>query len=184
MKSRMGALVALVGLISAFVLPMGTAHAQVTNIPAVPCTIEQGSGTPPAPTDVTGTFTGTFEVTRFVVRQGQLFAVGTLEGVCTATTAGGTTITQTVDEVVRIPINLAQSSGTCEILDLQLGPLHLDLLGLIIDLSQVDLEITAQPGEGNLLGNLLCAVAGLLDNPAATPNALAALLNRILAILG
>ena len=31
-------------------------------------------------------------------------------------------------------------------------------------LDKVVLNITAVPGAGNLLGNLLCAVAGLLDN--------------------
>jgi hypothetical protein len=45
-----------------------------------------------------------------------------------------------------------------------LGPLHLDLLGLNVDLNQVHLNITAQPGPGNLLGNLLCSVTNLLDN--------------------
>jgi hypothetical protein len=51
----------------------------------------------------------------------------------------------------------------CPILDLQLGPLDLDLLGLRVQLSQIDLNITAEPGPGNLLGNLLCALVGLLD---------------------
>ena len=58
----------------------------------------------------------------------------------------------------------AAAAATCQILDLTLGPLHLDLLGLVVDLNQVHLQITAQQGSGNLLGNLLCAVAGLLDN--------------------
>ena len=44
-----------------------------------------------------------------------------------------------------------------------LGPLDLDLLGLQVHLDKVVLDITAVPGAGNLLGNLLCAVAGLLD---------------------
>ena len=47
------------------------------------------------------------------------------------------------------------------------------------------LDITAQQGPGNLLGNLLCAVAHLLDSNASGSglNGLAALLNRILALL-
>jgi hypothetical protein len=68
---------------------------------------------------------------------------------------------------------------TCGILHLDLGPLTLDLLGLQIDLSRIVLDITAEAGAGNLLGNLLCAVAGLLDNPGG----LAKLLNQILSIL-
>ena len=38
--------------------------------------------------------------------------------------------------------------------------------------------------QGNLLGNLLRAIAGLLDNPGSPLGGLAALLNRILSILG
>jgi hypothetical protein len=173
MKLRMAALTALVGILSAFALPMNAANAQI----AVPI-----SGQCQLPSGEAGTFTGTLDVERFVARQGQLFAVvsGTVTCVGSVT---GQTVTRTF-ESVRIPVNLGQSSGTCEILDLTLGPLHLDLLGLIVDLNQVHLRITAEQGEGNLLGNLLCAVAGLLDNQAATPNALARLLNRILGLLG
>ena len=67
----------------------------------------------------------------------------------------------------------------CTILQLHLGPLHLNLLGLHIDLSPVTLIITAVPGPGNLLGNLLCALAHLLDNGGSLTNA-AKLLNAIL----
>jgi len=43
-----------------------------------------------------------------------------------------------------------------------LGPLDLNVLGLTVHLNQVVLNITAVPGAGNLLGNLLCAAANLL----------------------
>lgn len=74
---------------------------------------------------------------------------------------------------------IGQASGSCQILDLTLGPLDLNLLGLMVHLDTVHLNITAQQGPGNLLGNLLCAVAGLLDQNGGT-NALAMLLNRLL----
>ncbi|MCW3845156.1 hypothetical protein ONA70_34325 [Micromonospora yasonensis] len=51
---------------------------------------------------------------------------------------------------------------------------------------EVVLDITAQQGPGNLLGNLLCAVAGLLDHTGGAGgalNGLVALLNRILSAL-
>ena len=38
------------------------------------------------------------------------------------------------------------------------------MLGLIVHLDPVHLNITAQQGSGQLLGNLLCTVAHLLDN--------------------
>ena len=56
-----------------------------------------------------------------------------------------------------------QPPDTCPILHLELGPLDLNLLGLRVQLNQVILDVTAERGPGNLLGNLLCAVAGLLD---------------------
>ena len=52
------------------------------------------------------------------------------------------------------------------ILHLDLGPLDLDLLGLRVQLDPVVLNIDAIPGQGNLLGNLLTAVAALLDGVA------------------
>ena len=85
----------------------------------------------------------------------------------------------TVSERVVVP---AQATGSCEILDLTLGPLDLDLLGLVVHLDQVHLNITAESGPGNLLGNLLCAVAGLLDNGGALTQ-IASLLNQILQAL-
>ena len=65
----------------------------------------------------------------------------------------------------------------------QLGPLDLDLLGLVVHLDRVVLDITAESGPGNLLGNLLCAITGLLD-PAGPLGPLVNLLNQLLDILG
>jgi hypothetical protein len=64
-----------------------------------------------------------------------------------------------------VPANHAQAMapGPCSIVDLVLGPLHLDLLGLIVDLNQVRLQITADPN-GGILGSLLCS----LTNPPTT----------------
>jgi hypothetical protein len=79
---------------------------------------------------------------------------------------GSTPTTQTFTNV---PVTLAKTSGqqkqvgTCDILFLDLGPIFLDVLGLTVDLSQITLDINAVAGAGNLLGNLLCALVGLLD---------------------
>ena len=70
----------------------------------------------------------------------------------------------------------------CDILNLVLGPLHLDLLGLVIDLNQVILTITATTGAGDLLGNLLCAITGLLDAGSLGAQ-LVNLLNQLVGIL-
>jgi hypothetical protein len=79
----------------------------------------------------------------------------------------------------------AAAAVGCEVLDLVLGPLDLNLLGLVVHLDTVHLNITAVPGAGNLLGNLLCAVAGLLDGTGlgGLLDQVSALLTSIFAIL-
>ena len=57
--------------------------------------------------------------------------------------------------------------GPCSIVDLLLGPLHLDVLGLIVDLNQVHLQITADPTEAPL-GSLLCSITNPPTTTAAT----------------
>jgi hypothetical protein len=77
----------------------------------------------------------------------------------------------------------AAQAGAVDILNLSLGPVDLNLLGLDVELDNCDggpitVDITAVPGPGNLLGNLLGGVARLLDNPS-NPNALANAINRL-----
>jgi hypothetical protein len=64
--------------------------------------------------------------------------------------------------------------------------LDLNLLGLKVHLDRVVLDLTAISGPGNLLGNLLCAIAGLLDGTGtlAQLNQLLAQLNQLLGLLG
>lgn len=116
-----------------------------------------------------GKFVGTARITalKFVqVGQGSVIAAeGVLNG--TATNADGSK--KTLQNVkFMAPINVAQvgpnlGPKVCQILDLDIGAIHLDLLGLIVDLAPIDLDITAQSGPGQLLGNLLCGLAHLLD---------------------
>lgn len=139
---------------------------------------------PPAPAastitvPVTGsgggsTFAGTLKLEQFAASQGGVVANGLLTGILTAADGTVTSVVQTVS----LPVQVGTSS--CQILHLDLGPLSLNLLGLQVSLNQVVLDISAQPGPGNLLGNLLCDVANLLNNPSG----LATLLNQILAAL-
>lgn len=142
-----------------------------------------------------GTFTGTFTPQRFTVAGQTLEATGLLTG--TLVDANGTAL-GTVSRTVTMPVsapgaaspagaaNAAADPPSCGILNLVLGPLDLNLLGLAVHLNQVVLNITAIPGAGNLLGNLLCAVANLLNGGGTLStllNQLTALLNQILALL-
>ena len=150
----------------------------------------RGSLTVPV-TGKDGVTTGTFKIERFVAvtegtpEQQGVYAVGLV----TVTTGGVTSIVKNVG--MKVQSNAAAAAVTqqqqegCGILHLVLGPLNLDVLGLVIDLNQVVLDITAVPGAGNLLGNLLCAIVGLLDGTGTGAlGQLANLLNQLLGILG
>ena len=137
--------------------------------------------------DVTGKFTPL----KFSRKNGHVRARGLISGV--VHNANGTTKTFSVMRTMRVKsINgapaaarTANARAACDVLHLTLGPLDLDLLGLKVHLDRVVLDITAQPGPGNLLGNLLCAVAGLLDGGLqGLLGQLVRTLNQILAQLG
>jgi hypothetical protein len=126
-------------------------------------------------------FTGKVTITHMDVDQaGQLLVTGVLRDASGAV----------VKEFSGVPATLKRGIGaptqpTCEILDLDIGAIHVDLLGLVIDLAPIHLDIVAQSGAGNLLGNLLCALAGLLNGPnlGGLLGAIQDLLDQINAIL-
>ncbi|HEY1508189.1 MAG TPA: hypothetical protein VGF93_04250 [Solirubrobacteraceae bacterium] len=139
------------------------------------------------------TFTGSFSVDRFVSRQGKTFAVGTLTG-----NVGQKRIHRSnvaiPTQVQKAAAGTAQSAAACPILHLVLGPVNLNLLGLHVTLGggtlanqPIVLDITAQSGSGNLLGNLLCGVSNLLNGTGATTptsGLTAGLLNLVNTLLG
>jgi len=75
------------------------------------------------------------------------------------------------------------ANGVCDILHLSLGPIHLDLIGLVVDTSAICVDITAEEAPGNLLGNLLCSLSNLLNRGAVTTTAQLALVRNILNVL-
>ena len=111
-----------------------------------------------------------------VVNQAFTTPVELSSGTSTASTLGAASIMRPVSSVACetagatssfVPVSFRMVQlGTCDVLFLNLGPLHLDLLGLTVDLNQVILDVNAVTGPGNLLGNLLCALLGLLDGVA------------------
>jgi hypothetical protein len=125
-------------------------------------------------------FAGTGTVTNFSVVNGVLTATGTYTGTLTNTSVTPNT-TAPASGTFTAPVN--GGTGSCQILDLTIGPINLDLLGLVVTTNAIHLNITAQQGPGNLLGNLLCAVANLL-NGNTSPNALQQLANLLNQIIG
>jgi hypothetical protein len=128
----------------------------------------------------TGKFTGVFNINSFTSQivngTPQLAAVGSLVGTDKKSKHG--VLNSVVVGNIVVPVTL---TGSCPILHLELGPLDLDLLGLEVQLSEIVLDITALIGPSNLLGNLLCSIAGLLD--PAQLSTLIGVLNQILDLL-
>jgi hypothetical protein len=139
--------------------------------------------------------TGTFTPLKFVKRDGKSKVKGVIDGVVTHPDGSKERFAALrTMKVKRIngesltglsAATNARALVTCDILNLVLGPLDLDLLGLQVHLNRVVLNIVAVSGAGNLLGNLLCAVAGLLDGGplAGLLGQLTNLLNQILSAL-
>jgi hypothetical protein len=150
---------------------------------------------------VTGTkaFKGTYTIDRFTARSGKLVAVGTLKG--TLRRAGKTRSVSRKNVVMPAaatgagPLTGAKASqlpplpNSCQILNLVLGPINLNLLGLVVRTNQINVRIDAVRGPGNLLGNLLCAITGILNPTGALGQLttaidnLTAALNAILALI-
>lgn len=108
-------------------------------------------------------------ITSLSLVNGTLVATGT----ATATIKGTTT---TVPFSAPVDITLAQNQpagATCPVLDLRLGPITLNLLGLDVTTSAICLTITATQG-GGVLGDLLCSLGQGLASGLTLPQALAA----------
>jgi len=188
MSQRLSTLAVAFALIGSFMtIPAAPAFAQGGNNPntnrlEVPITGAVAS---------VGALTGTFSISRFDMQNGALVAIGQLN----ATYKDAQGVAQTIVTQVAWPVADAGSGGAdaascdtdsatraCDILNLVLGPLHLELLGLVIDLNQVVLNITATTGAGDLLGNLLCAITGLLD-AGSLGQQVVNLLNQLVSVL-
>jgi hypothetical protein len=101
-----------------------------------------------------------FAVTKFVARGKTLVALGKTITTYQSTDGAYSVTKPFVSRVTRGHVRSVQSvSRICDVLNLNLGPLHLELLGLIVDLNKVVLTIKAD-SNGGLLGGLLCGLAG------------------------
>jgi hypothetical protein len=143
-------------------------------------------------------FKGSYGIQRFVAgADGKaVYAVGTLRGMLK-----GRHVTR---YAVKMPATVAGvadarqagGGGGCQILNLVIGPIDLNLLGLRVRLGggtamnqPIVLDLTAYRGQG-LLGDLLCGVSnllnqnGLLSQLTGNLQQLAATLNSLASLLG
>ena len=130
-----------------------------------------------------GALTGRVDITSLDLDdEGNLVVTGELTGI--VRDAAGNVLQTLTDAAFSAPADLVRAHHSkCDLLFLQLGPLDLDLLGLVLDLSQITLDLDAVSGAGNLLGNLLCGLVGLLDGVAVL-GLITDLLDRINDLLG
>ena len=137
-----------------------------------------------------GAFKGTLTITEFEQRGDDLWALGAIDG--NAKKFGKFTDTF-ASQVVGASVDGGDAAAAggramlqnapCQILFLELGPIFLNVLGLVIEVPDpIVIDIRAEPGL--LLGDLLCAIANLLDGGSPL-GFLADLLNQLLdALLG
>lgn len=171
MRTRLVLFVAALATTALLVGPVAGASAKTTSFARkVPITGTAKNGK---------AFKGTYTINRFAKRDGKLYAVTTVTG-----KLGNRAVTRRniVMRVRKQAANGASAASTCQVLNLVLAPLDLNLLGLKVHLNQVVLNITGETGAGNLLGNLVCAVTGILD-PQGGLQGLVQFLNTLLGSL-
>ncbi len=152
-------------------------------------------------------FSGSYGIQRFIRKGNKVYALGTMKG-----HLNGHSITR---YGVLMPASLTQTSGSsgaadrsaprqaasCSVLHLVLGPINLNLLGLVVTVGggniapgtpatqPITVNIDAQPNGGllgNLLSGLLCnsQLSGLLSGLTGSLNQLTGALNGLTGILG
>ena len=77
------------------------------------------------------------------------------------------------------PLSGSATSTLTPVLDLFVAPVHLNLLGAVVDTSSITLSIAARSGQGRILGNALATLANLFNPPLPDQLTLDDLNNRL-----
>src|SRR5688572_24844713 len=109
-------LIALAVIVSLMVMAVVPTFAQSGVLSEIPVTGTLADG---------GTFEGVLSITNFAYQNGQLLVSGVLEGTATQ----GDVVTEITQTFTNVVASLLGSGRQCRILELDLGPLNLDLLG-------------------------------------------------------
>jgi len=121
-----------------------------------------------------GAFSGNLDLVRFAVRQQFIVVIGNLTGVL-AESSG--VVVGRVNEPVEFPVVVV--TGTCELLHLDIGPLDLEVRGILVHFEKDALGITVQNGPDR---SLLCSTAKLLASQPSHET-VATQLNTVLSVL-
>jgi len=137
-----------------------------------------------------GTFSGTFILKQFAVRNGVVVAIGIVRG--TVTSAAGIVLGTALVAPVELPVTVgprpAAAAGSpallqqsCPVLNVALGAINIDLLGVQVALIPIEIDLTAtSEAATDALGRLICTVLETVGNVTGLANAL----NQLLAVLG
>jgi hypothetical protein len=132
--------------------------------------------------------TGSFSIRRFAqTTAGEVAAVGTLTMSLTdpATGAARTIVMQAAMPVEKsagdAQVTPAASAQVCETLSLVLRPVELDVLGIAVQLDQVNVDFISR--STGRLGIVLCGAASVMDS-SVTPADQMRILNTLLDAVG
>ena len=129
-------------------------------------------------------FSGKLDVIRFEERSGSIVAIAQLTGKVDKKQGNGK---KRVSQQIEVPVQVSretaevQAQVVCEILNLVLGPIDLNILGLRLQVNTIRIRLSAN-SQGGLLGSLLCGLLGPLNLGAL--GSIVNLLNQILGQLG
>jgi len=117
-----------------------------------------------------GAFAGTLLVQRFVAQDGGVAAIGFVTGTL-RTSTGATSLARTV----RLPaiVTVSHASG----LQVDLGPVSIDVLWWRMDFGRIVLDVAAEPGDGSV-ERLRRDLAGAEGEPSRLARVLNALLDE------
>jgi hypothetical protein len=113
-----------------------------------------------------GTFAGTMQVQEFVVRDGVVYAVGTISG--TVTNADGQAVGSVTDAPLVAPAQVTPQQTGCSLFSFSIGPIDVNIAGLVVvHLEPIALDVRLE----GLLGSLVCGLlgGGLVPAPPAEP---------------
>lgn len=89
-----------------------------------------------------------------------------------------------VDQQITLPVDWGQTTATCQMLNLAVGPADLPIGGPTVHVDQTILNVSKPQGPGSRLGVPLCAIGNLLKQHPISEPQLAGVLNEILRLLG
>jgi hypothetical protein len=130
-----------------------------------------------------GSFTGTFSINRFEVRDNGVVAVGIVRG---SLAGSGSVVLGEVAAPVTVGAASARApasnapvapQATCQVLHLDIGAVNLNVQGLIVTTQPISIDLSGDSAAP--LGNLVCTIQSTLNSVVG----LVDLLNQLLGVL-